>query len=128
MKKSLIVGMISAMLFTTTIPIVQNNNQILAVSKSKKKSETMKIKYNTAKKIEKALNSGENLEGKTVRFKVTKLISNSAFGYNMETGKHLNFVSPNHPGIKKGQKVTLKITKITSVFGSYVIYYKNLRK
>ena len=128
MKKSLIVGMISAMLFTTTIPIVQNSNQVLAVSKSKKKSKTVKIKYNTAKKIEKALNKGENLQGKTVRFKVTKFVPNSAFGYNLETGKHLNFVSPNYPKAKKGQTVTVKIKKVTSVLGSYVITYSHLRK
>ena len=105
-------------------PLVQfNNSQIVLASKKKKK-----IKYNTASKIEKALNKGKNLQGKTVRFKVTKFVPNSAFGYNLETGKHLNFVSPNYPKAKKGQTVTVKIKKVTSVLGSYVITYSHLRK
>lgn len=123
-RKALITGVVALTLLGSAAPLVQSNNsQIVLASKKKKK-----IKYNTASKIEKALNKGKNLQGKTVRFKVTKFVPNSAFGYNLETGKHLNFVSPNYPKAKKGQTVTVKIKKITSVLGSYVITYSHLRK
>lgn len=82
----------------------------------------------TAKTAESALNSGEDLEGKTVKFKVQKLEPNSAFGYNMETGKHLNFVSNDNPKVKDGDTVIVKVKKITSTMGSYIITYTDLSK
>lgn len=82
----------------------------------------------TAKTAESALNAGKNIEGKTVKFKVQKLEPNSAFGYNMEAGKHLNFVSNDNPKVKKGDTVFLKVKKVSSTLGSYVITYSNLSK
>lgn len=82
----------------------------------------------TAKTAESALNSGEDLKGKTVKFKVQKLEPNSAFGYNMETGKHLNFVSNDNPKVKDGDTVIVKVKKITSTMGSYIITYTDLSK
>lgn len=82
----------------------------------------------SAKTAESSLNSGKNLENKTVRFKIKKLIPNSAFGYNMETGKHLNFVSDKNPKVKKGDTVIIKIDNVRSILGSYVIEYSNLKK
>ena len=123
LNKALVSGVVAVSMFSAFTPLVLNQSSSV-VSAAKK----AKIKYNTAFKIEKALNKGQDLSGKTVRFKVTKLVPNSAFGYNLETGKHLNFVSTSHPKVKKGQTVTLKIKKISSMFGSYVITYTNLRK
>lgn len=82
----------------------------------------------TARTAEAALNSGKNIEGKTVKFKVQKLEPNSTFGYNMETGKHLNFVSNSNPNVKKGDTVFLKVKKVSSTLGSYVITYSDLSK
>lgn len=84
--------------------------------------------YPNIKDVEAALGKGENLKGKTVQFKVKKLEPQSAYGYNMETGKHLNFVSPENPNVKKGDTVFLKIKKIKSVLGSFVITYSHLSK
>ncbi|WP_375711445.1 hypothetical protein [Limosilactobacillus fermentum] len=39
----------------------------------------------TAKTAESSLNAGKDLEGKTVKFKVTAYEPASFFGYNMET-------------------------------------------
>lgn len=83
--------------------------------------------YN-AKTAESALNAGKDINGKTVKFRVKKLEPNSAFGYNMETGKHLNFVSNDNPDVKKGDTVIVKVKKVTSTMGSYVITYTNLSK
>lgn len=86
---------------------------------------TTKVKpdYNT-KQFETALNKGENLEGKTVSIDVNKVVPNSAFGYNIEAGKHLNFVSTDNPNVKKGDKVILKVKKVASTLGSYIITYE----
>lgn len=78
----------------------------------------------TTKQFETALNKGDNLEGKTVSVEVDKLVPNSAFGYNIEAGKHLNFVSTDNPNVKKGDKVILKVTKVQSTLGSYIITYE----
>ncbi|MFD0825876.1 hypothetical protein ACT8ZR_09375 [Neobacillus sp. M.A.Huq-85] len=86
-------------------------------------NKTVKADY-TTEKFETALNKGDNLEGKTVSVKVEKLVPNSAFGYNIEAGKHLNFVSSDNPNVKKGDTVILKVTKVESVVGSYVISYE----
>jgi predicted RNA-binding protein with TRAM domain len=86
-------------------------------------NKTVKAEY-TTKQFETALNKGDNLEGKTVSVKVNKLVPNSAFGYNIEAGKHLNFVSPDNPNVKKGETLILKVTKVASALGSYVISYE----
>lgn len=82
----------------------------------------------TARTAETALNKGKDLKGKTVQFKVTGYEPASAFGYNMETGKHLNFVSSDNPKVKKGDTVTVKVNKAKSVMGSFIITYTNLKK
>jgi len=86
-------------------------------------NKTVKADY-TTKQFETALNKGDNLEGKTVSVKVNKLVPNSAFGYNIEAGKHLNFVSVDNPNVKKGETLILKVTKVASALGSYVISYE----
>jgi predicted RNA-binding protein with TRAM domain len=86
-------------------------------------TKTVKADYTTTQ-FETALNKGDNLEGKTVSVEVEKLVPNSAFGYNIQAGKHLNFVSTDNPNVKKGDKVILKVTKIQSTLGSYIITYE----
>ncbi|MFD1430447.1 hypothetical protein [Lacticaseibacillus mingshuiensis] len=82
----------------------------------------------TEKTAETALNAGKDLEGKTVQLTVDKLAPNSMFGYNMQTGKHLNFVSSSNPKVKAGDKVTVKVTKVQSMMGSFIITYSDLKK
>lgn len=86
-------------------------------------SKTIKTDYAT-EQFETALNKGDNVVGKTVSVKVENLVPNSAFGYNIEAGKHLNFVSSENPNVKKGDTVILKVTKVESTLGSYVITYE----
>ncbi|MCG0798408.1 MULTISPECIES: hypothetical protein [Lactiplantibacillus] len=82
----------------------------------------------TASTAESALNANKDIEGKTVQFKVNKVVPNSAFGYNLETGKHLNFVSSENPKVNKGETVTVKVKKTSSSVGSWVISYTNLKR
>lgn len=86
-------------------------------------TQKAKADYTTTQ-FETALNKGDNLEGKTVSVEVEKLVPNSALGYNIQAGKHLNFVSPDNPNVKQGDKVILKVKKVQSTLGSYIITYE----
>ena len=68
--------------------------------------------------LEAALNAGENVVGKTVRFTVTKLMPQSMFGCNLFSGQHLNFVSPENPGVSPGDVLTVRVTEVSQVFYS----------
>jgi len=85
-----------------------------------------KVDYANAEDFEAALNAGDDLTGKTVTFTVNELVPDSAFGYNLQTGEHLNFCSANNPGVKKGESITVKVTEITSMLGSYIISYEKM--
>lgn len=88
-------------------------------------SKEVKADYNT-KDAETALNNGEDLTGKTVEITVDKLAPNSAFGYNIQTGEHLNFVSNSNPKVKTGETLVVKIDEVNSVVGSFIINYTTL--
>lgn len=84
------------------------------------------IDYADAESFEAALNNGDNLEGKVVQFVAEELNPDSAFGYDIFAGEHLNFVSSSHPNIKEGDTVVVKATKIESVIGSWIITYEKV--
>ncbi|MHC5227535.1 hypothetical protein ACYSNW_04560 [Enterococcus sp. LJL99] len=73
---------------------------------------------------EKLLNEGEDLDGKTVEITVDKLAPNSAFGYNIQTGEHLNFVSDENPNVKESEILIVKIKSVKSVMGSFIVKYE----
>ena len=79
--------------------------------------------YENAASFEAALNAGEDLTGKTVKITVDALVPNSAFGYNIQTGEHLNFCSENNPNVSEGDTLIVEVTEVSSVMGSYIIYY-----
>ena len=83
--------------------------------------------FKDAESFEKALNAGQDLKGKTVTFKVDEVNSDTAFGYALYAGEHLNFYSEKAPGVKAGETITVKITEVTSFFGSWIIAYKKVR-
>lgn len=82
------------------------------------------IDYADAASFEAALNNGDNLEGKIVSFVAEELHPDSTLGYNVYAGEHLNFVSSRNPDIKEGDIVTVKVTEITNLMGSWVIKYE----
>lgn len=82
------------------------------------------IDYGDAESFEAALNRGENLEGKIVQFEALELHPESAFGYNVFAGEHLNFVSDGDPGIKVGDTVVGKVLMVASFVGSWIIAYE----
>ena len=97
---------------------------VLALTLAACDSNTAAPDFEDAASFEAALNNGEDLVGKTVKITVDELVPDSAFGYNIQTGEHLNFCSPNNPGVSVGDTLTVKVTEITSILGSYVIYYE----
>lgn len=87
------------------------------------KSETVAPDYTDIAAFETALNDGADLTGKTVQFTVAELVPNSAFGYNMQAGEHLNFCSSHNPKVEAGDTVIVEVKEVTSVLGSYIISY-----
>ena len=80
--------------------------------------------YEDVASFESALNNGENLTGKTVKITVDKFVPDSAFGYNIQTGEHLNFCSSTNPNVSVGDTLIVEATEISSFMGSYIIYYE----
>ena len=81
--------------------------------------------YENAETFEAALNSGKNVVGSTVQFKVEKFVPDSTYGYNLQAGDHLNFCSNNDPDVNSGDTVSVEVAKVDKVFSnSYIIYYK----
>lgn len=87
----------------------------------------IKPDYENDSAFEEALNNGEDLTGKTVSVTVKELVPDSAFGYNIQAGENLNFCSPENPGVKAGDTVTVKVIEVTSLLGSYIISYEMVK-
>ncbi len=88
------------------------------------KPKEVAIDYTDVTDFEAALRSGEDLTGKVVMFTVTDFKPDSAFGYNLITGEHLNFCSSRNPGAKIGDTLTVKVTDVRSLLGSFIISYE----
>lgn len=135
MKKKYILG--TTLLVTTSLSLTacssnkdtHSNTKVSSTKVSKPaKPSIPSPDYKDAESAESALNNGDDLEGKTVRFKITRLEPASTFGFNLETGEHLNFVNPHNPKVKVGQTVQVKVTEVRTVAGSFVLDYTDLIK
>ena len=85
------------------------------------------LDYADAESFEKALNDGENVENKIVRFDVVEYKPDSAMGINCWSGEHLNFISENELNVKKGDIVIGRVTSSPiNSWGSWKIYYEPL--
>ena len=89
-------------------------------------SSGTEVDYGDAQAFEEALNRGENLENKTLMFTVTELHPDSALGFNVCGGEHLNFISSRNPDLKVGDTAGVKATEITSLLGSWIIKYEKI--
>ncbi len=90
-------------------------------------AKSIQVDYKNAEEFEAALNSGVDGVGKIVTFTVTDFKPDSAFGFNLMTGEHLNFCSVSHPKTEIGEDVTVRVTGIQSFLGSYIITYEKLK-
>ena len=69
------------------------------------------------------LNAGKDLTGEIVQFTVDEIVPDSFFGYNLQSGEHLNFCSTSNPKVSVGDTVTVEVKEVTSMLGSYIISY-----
>ena len=83
--------------------------------------------YGNAEAFEAALNNGDNLEGKIVIFTAGEVHPDSALGYNIWAGEHLNFVSAKNPDVKQGDSVAVKIISVENGLGSWIITYEKIK-
>ena len=60
---------------------------------------------------------------KSVCLVVVSINPESAFGYNLMAGEHLNFCSSTNPNVSIGDEFTVKVKEINHFMGSYIIYY-----
>ena len=81
--------------------------------------------FHSESSLETALNSKEDVVGKTVVFNIRDYKPDSAFGYNLISGEHLNFCSSNDPGVYSGN-VPVIILSVRCFFNSYIIRYQLL--
>lgn len=88
-------------------------------------SASVEPEYNE-EEFESELNEGKDLTGAIVSFEVNELIPDSAFGYNMIAGEHLNFVSSKNPNVDPGDEVIVEVEEVDSLLGSYIISYKRI--
>lgn len=86
-------------------------------------SEPVEPDYTTTE-AEAALNAGEDIVGKTVKITVDTYVPNGTLGYTIQTGEHLNFISPSNPDVKEGDELVVKVTEVTNVLGSFVMNYE----
>lgn len=109
--------------------VVETRSVTLSVYKKPKLNikKSIKVDYSEAE-AEKALNDNKDLTGKTVKLTAQKIEPASAFGYKVEAGKHLNFVSEDNPKVQTGDILIVRVKKVKSVAGSFVIYYDMLSK
>ncbi len=103
-----------------------SNNEKNNTEKTNIEKTEVKIDYQQVTTFEADLNKGIDVKNKVVIITVDKLVPNSAFGYDIYAGEHLNFVSNEHPGVKEGDVITVRVTDYISMFGSYIIHYEKL--
>lgn len=84
----------------------------------------VELDYNDSSSFEKALNSGKEVKGKTVKFDVKNYVPDSAMGINCWSGEHLNFISDNELDVKTGDIIIGRVKEEPSSFlGSWKIKY-----
>lgn len=86
---------------------------------------THHVNYSSIQKFQSALDSGKNVIGKTVKFKVRDTQPNSMLGFSINaTGNEVAFLTTKSDakGVKKGDIITVKVeSKPAKVFGVYMI-------
>lgn len=77
--------------------------------------------YMDAETFEKALNEGEDTVGKTVEFVINDVKPDSALGYNLWAGEHLNFLPIEKPEAKAGESIVVRVISVEMFVDSWVI-------
>lgn len=101
--------------------IITNNEE----KGSERSSESVSDYWGSALEFEDSLNNQDSFysfKGDIVTFTVNKVTEDSKFGYNLQSGEHLNFILPSSIDAKVGNAYTVKIDRIKTSLDSYIIY------
>lgn len=86
--------------------------------------EQVTIDFENEKDFEAALNADFDVIRKVVTFTVDKIAPDSAFGFNLQTGEHLNFCSEEPQDVNEGDTVTVRVIEVDTFLVSYIISYE----
>lgn len=104
-----------------------SSNTSKSSSKTSQSSSSTTADFKTAAEFESALNSSQDTIGKIVTFTVDNVVPDGEFGYTVWAGEHLNFVSTEVLDWKIGESHTVKIKKVASSLGSYMITFETIK-
>jgi len=82
------------------------------------------IDFFNAETFEKALNDGQNVDEKIVKFIVTEYHPKTLTGHNAWAGEHLNFISKDDLKLNSNDEVTCRIISVDKKLGSWYIDYE----
>lgn len=104
-----------------------SSNTSKSSSKTSQSSSSTTADFKTAAEFESALNSSQDTIGKIVTFTVDNVVPDGELGYTVWAGEHLNFVSTEVLNWKIGESHTVKIKKVASSLGSYMITFETIK-
>ena len=86
-------------------------------------SNEIKVDYGNAESFESAINNGEKVNGKVVRFIVNNYEPESILGINCWAGEHLNFIFDNEIDVNVGDTIIGRVTEEANklIVGSWEI-------
>ena len=131
-SKSLVSSMITALLLSMIITACGGIADSVSSISSDRISQlqqsyadgTLTIDYDSAESFESALNDGADATNKIVSFEVKEIAPDSAVGFNIQAGEHLNFKSKDAKEISNNEQVTVLVTNAKSKIGSWLIDYE----
>jgi hypothetical protein len=104
-----------------------SSNTSKSSSKTSQSSSSTTVDFKTAAEFESALNSSQDTIGKVVTFTVDNVVPDGELGYTVWAGEHLNFISTEVLNWKTGESHTVKIKKVASSLGSYMITFEIIK-
>ncbi|WP_285035951.1 hypothetical protein [Lactococcus petauri] len=104
-----------------------SSNTSKSSSKTSQSSSSTTADFKTAAEFESALNSNQDTIGKIVTFTVDNVVPDGELGYTVWAGEHLNFVSTEVLNWEIGESHTVKIKKVASSLGSYMITFETIK-
>ncbi|PPA67006.1 hypothetical protein [Lactococcus lactis] len=106
---------------------VSSSNTSKSSSKTSHSSSSTTVDFKTAAEFESALNSSQDTTGKVVTFTVDNVVPDGELGYTVWAGEHLNFISTEVLNWKSGETHTVRVKKVASSLGSYMITFETIK-
>lgn len=126
-----VVSIFTAVLLITTITACGSEDSVSSISpdtiaqlQQAYADGTITVDYDSAESFESALNDGADTTNKIVSFEATEVAPDSAVGFNVMAGEHLNFKSKDAKEISDHEQVTVIVTNAKSKIGSWFIDYE----